>query len=57
VGLEVGVLGFLGLPAMVPEGIAWALVGVPWVVVGYAIFRTAERRTEHPNGYHHEHHG
>jgi hypothetical protein len=56
VGLEVGVLGFLGLPAMVPEGIAWALVGVPWVVVGYAIFRTAERRTEHPNGYH-EHHG
>jgi hypothetical protein len=48
VGLEVGVMGFLGLPAMVPGGIAWALVGVPWVVVGYAIFRTAERRTEQP---------
>ena len=48
VGLEVVVLGFLGLPATVPGGIAWALVGVPWVVVGYAIFRTAARRTEHP---------
>jgi len=48
VGLEVGVLGFLGLPAMVPGAIAWALVRLPWVVVGYAIFRTAARRTERP---------
>jgi hypothetical protein len=48
VGLEFGVLGFLGLPAMVPGAIVWALVGMPWVVVGYAIFRTAARRTERP---------
>ena len=46
VGLEFGVLGFLGLPAMVPGGIAWALVGAPWLMVGYAIFRAAGRRTE-----------
>jgi hypothetical protein len=25
------------------------LVGVPWVVVGYAIFRAAGRRTERPS--------
>jgi hypothetical protein len=48
VGLELVVLAFLGLPAMVPGGIAWALAGVPWVVVGYAIFRSAGRRTDHP---------
>src|SRR5215218_6624256 len=48
VGLEFAFMGFLGLPAtVVPGAIVWALVGVPWVVVGYAIFRTAARRTEH----------
>ena len=47
VGLEFAFMGFLGLPATVPGAIVWALVGVPWVVVGYAIFRTAARRTEH----------
>ena len=48
VGLEFVVLASLGLPAMVPGGIAWALVGVPWLMVGYAIFRAAGRRTELP---------
>jgi len=49
VGLEFGVLAFLGLPAMVPGGIAWALAGAPWLMVGYAIFRAAGRRFEHPS--------
>jgi hypothetical protein len=26
----------------------WTLAGLPWIAVGYAIFRTAARRTERP---------
>jgi hypothetical protein len=36
----------LGMAGILPGVVGWALVGLPWVVVGYAIFRAAARRTE-----------
>jgi hypothetical protein len=33
-------------------GVFQALGGVPWIVVGYAIFRAAGRRTEQPSRVH-----
>jgi hypothetical protein len=41
----------LALVGNLPPGsgqIGWALAGIPWIVVGYAIFREARRRTEQP---------
>jgi hypothetical protein len=48
VGLEFVLLGSLGAATVVPGEIAWTLVGLPWVLVGYAIFRAAGRRTDRP---------
>ncbi len=48
VGLEFLLLGSLGAATVVPGEIAWTLVGLPWVLVGYAIFRAAGRRTDRP---------
>jgi hypothetical protein len=33
-GVTLVILGFLGLPAMLSGGIAWGLLGLPWVLVG-----------------------
>ncbi len=48
VGLEFVLLGSLGAATVVPGEIAWTLVGLPWVLVGYAIFRAAGRRSDRP---------
>jgi hypothetical protein len=46
---------FLAPLAMVgnlPPGsgqIGWALAGIPWIVVGYAVFRAATRQTQQPS--------
>jgi apolipoprotein N-acyltransferase len=31
------------------ETISWAVFAVPWIVVGFAVFRAAGRRTEQPS--------
>jgi hypothetical protein len=42
-GLVMTILGFLGLPTVVPGDIGfgglWAFEGVVWVLVGYAVLR------------------
>lgn len=49
VGLEFVLLGSLGAAAILPGTIAWTLVGLPWVVVGFAVFRAATRLPEQPS--------
>jgi hypothetical protein len=44
VGLEFMFLGLLGAAGILPGEIVWALVGVPWVLVGYALFRAGTHR-------------
>jgi hypothetical protein len=50
---SVGILFLFSTPlvmtGILPGEIGWALAGIPWVVVGYAIFRAAGRRTERPS--------
>ena len=48
-GLEFVLLGSLGAAAILPGTIAWTLVGLPWVVVGFAVFRAATRLPEQPS--------
>jgi hypothetical protein len=48
-GAALVIVGVLGLPAIVSGGVGWALLGVPWVLVGYAIFRAGTRQTERPS--------
>ena len=48
VGLEFLLLGSLGAATVLTGEIAWTLAGLPWVLVGYAIFRAAGRRTNRP---------
>ena len=38
----------LGMAGILPGEVGWALAGIPWVVVGYAIFRASGRRTKQP---------
>jgi hypothetical protein len=47
-GAALVIAGVLGFPAIVSGGVGWALLGVPWAVVGYAVFRAGERRIEQP---------
>jgi hypothetical protein len=35
----------LGMTGILPGEIFWALLGIPWIVVGYAAFRAASRGT------------
>jgi hypothetical protein len=53
VGIVMAILGFLGLPTVVPGDIGfgglWTLVGVVWVLVGYAVFRAGGRQTQQPS--------
>ncbi len=44
VGLEFMFSGLLGAAGILPGEIVWALVGVPWVLVGYALFRAGTHR-------------
>jgi hypothetical protein len=48
VGLEFVLLGSLGAAAILPGEIAWTLVGIPWVLVGYALLRARARLPERP---------
>jgi hypothetical protein len=48
-GVALVIFGFLGLPAMLSGGIAWALLGLPWVLVGYALFQAGARLSERPS--------
>ena len=38
----------LVMARILPGEAGWELAGIPWIAVGYAIFRTAARRTERP---------
>jgi len=38
----------LVMARILPGEAGWELAGIPWIAVGYAIFRTAARRTEGP---------
>ena len=49
VGLEFMFLGLLGAAGILPGEIVWALVGVPWVLVGYALFRARTHRALQPS--------
>lgn len=49
VGLEFMFLGLLGAAGILPGEIVWALVGVPWVLVGYALFRAGTHRALQPS--------
>ncbi len=49
VGLEFMVLGLLGAAGILPGEIIWTLVGVPWVLVGYGLFRAATHRALEPS--------
>jgi hypothetical protein len=49
VGLEFMFLGLLGAAGILPGEIVWAMVGVPWVLVGYAIFRVGAPLPERPS--------
>jgi len=39
----------LGMTGILPGEIFWALAGIPWIVVGYAVFRAATRQTQRPS--------
>ena len=47
-GAALVIVGVFGFPAALSGGIGWALLGVPWAVVGYAVFRAGGRSTERP---------
>jgi hypothetical protein len=49
VGLEFVFSSLLVAAAILPGEIAWALAGVPWVLVGYAIFRAGGHVSEQPS--------
>ncbi len=49
VGLEFMFLGALGAAGILPGGIVWVLVGVPWALVGYALFRAGTHRPLQPS--------
>jgi len=48
-GAALVIVGILGLLAIVSGGIGWALLGMPWVLVGYAVFRAGVRQAERPS--------
>jgi len=49
VGILFLFLSPLGMAGILPGEAVWELAGIPWIVVGYAIFRAAGRRIEqHP---------
>jgi len=49
VGILFLFLSPLGMAGILPGEAVWELAGgIPWIAVGYAIFRTAARRTERP---------
>lgn len=39
----------LGMAGIVPGEIGWSLAGIPWMLVGYAIFRAGARQTQQPS--------
>jgi len=39
----------LGMTGILPGEIFWALAGIPWIVVGYAVFRAATQQTQQPS--------
>ena len=47
--IEFAFASLLVAASILPGEVAWALAGVPWIGVGYAIFRAAGRRTERPS--------
>jgi hypothetical protein len=49
VGLEFMFLGLLGAAGILPGEIVWALAGVPWALVGYALFRSGTHRPLQPS--------
>ena len=49
VGLGFMFLGLLGAAGILPGEIVWALVGVPWVLVLYALFRAGTHRALQPS--------
>ncbi len=49
VGIWFLILSPLVMAGILPGEIGWALAGIPWIVVGYAVFRAAGRRIEQPS--------
>jgi hypothetical protein len=49
VGLEFMFLAVLGAAAILSGEIVWVLAGVPWVLVGHAIFRAGAGLPEQPS--------
>ena len=39
----------LGMTGILPGEIFCALAGIPWIVVGYAVFRAATQQTQQPS--------
>jgi hypothetical protein len=39
----------LGMAGIVPGEIGWSLAGIPWMLVGYAIFKAGARQTQQPS--------
>jgi hypothetical protein len=48
VAIMFSVLAPLVTVHILPGEIGWALAGIPWIVVGYAIFRAATQHTQQP---------
>lgn len=49
VGLEFVLLGSLGAAAILPGTIAWTLVRLPWVLVGFAVYRAGAHQAQQPS--------
>jgi hypothetical protein len=49
VGIVFTFLTPLAMARILPGEVGWALAGIPWAVVGFAVFRSTGRRTEQPS--------
>ena len=49
VGIEFVFASLLVAASILPGEIAWTLAGVPWAIVGYALFRAGGQRTQQPS--------
>jgi len=49
VGILFLFLSPLGMAGILPGEVVYALAGIPWIVVGYAVFQAATRQTHQPS--------
>jgi hypothetical protein len=49
VGISFLFIAPLGMARILPGEVGWALAGIPWVVVGYAVFRAATPQARRPS--------